>query len=455
MPADLRMASPAIERMSRAELLNVQERRLVKQVRRCYERIPFYRERWPSEAAEVTSLDDVRRLIPFTSKQDFLDDHDTVIRTRVANPGSPLYGFHLTSGTSGLGQEIHPVTAFDDEALGSTPVYMGIWAGVRPGDRIVYTFPVGLQTGGLQSRRMTDKLGLTGFFLAPYGTEEKVDYLFRFDVNALVITPAFLTRLTTICEQRGVDPKVELTSFKAIFTAGESYPIEWAERMADFWGAHIAEWYGLMQGGIAHAISCERGVVRDGKRGVLHMMEHRMLCEILDPTTGEQVQAGEEGEMVITPLVREGFPVMRFRTGDRVRFIDECSCGRPFHGIEAGTVARYDDMMKIRGQNVWPDAVDAIVFDDPRIEEYQGTVSIDDDGREQVDLAVEFKPSVEPSGAERDAAVKSLADALKRRTNVRMDVRVADHMSLPRYEFKVRRWTDERRKDRKVVRYTE
>lgn len=129
--------------------------------------------------------------------------------------------------------------------------------------------------------------------------------------------------------------------YTALFIAGESYTIGWATRAGEYWGATLSESYGSMQGGLNQCISCERGVVPGGQRGALHCMEHRILCEVLDPDTQQPVQPGDEGEMVITSLYREGFPVIRFRTGDRVRWLGvTCPCGRPFVSIEAGTIAR-------------------------------------------------------------------------------------------------------------------
>jgi phenylacetate-CoA ligase len=270
----------------------------------------------------------------------------------------------------------------------------------------------------------------------------------------MVVAPAYLTRISSVFAERGIDPREALPSFKSLLIAGESYPVEWAENMIAFWGANISEWYGTMQGGVNLAISCETGVLDHGLRGVLHCMDHRVLCEILDPASDEPVKPGEEGEMVITSLFREAFPVVRFRTGDRVRVVERaCSCGRPFTGIEAGTVARYDDMMKIRGQNLWPQAVDAIILAAPGVEEYQGVVDIDDHGREQVDVAVEFAADASASDLERASMLDTLGKQIKDQLNVSMNLYEVAGMSLPRYEFKVRRWDDRRRKERDVVKY--
>ncbi len=449
----LRIVNPALELASRPDLLRLQTRRLSAQIRRCYERIPFYRKRWPQAAADITSYEQFRDVIPFTSKPDFLGGDDEMHADRLARPGSRPYALHLTSGTTGLGQEAHPLTRFDQEASASTWVYQAAWAGLELGDSVFYTFPVGMQTGGLWSSHASDRMASMGFHMGPYSTERKVDYMLRFRPHGLIASPAYLTQLQAVLERRGVDPRAALPNLKAIFIAGESYTLDWAARSQDFWGANLSEWYGCMQGGLKQAISCEHGVAPGGRRGVLHSMEHRMLCEVLNPDTDEPVPPGEEGELVISALYREAFPVIRFRTGDRVRFLGaSCPCGRPFAGIEAGTVARYDDMMKIRGQNLWPEAVDRIVFEQGDIEEYAGTVSVEA-GRESVVIAVEFRPRSGLSAEDQARRARELAGTIQARLNLRMEVRPAAYLSLPRFEFKVRRWTDARRTDRDVIRY--
>ncbi len=342
----LRIANPVLETGSRASLLALQERRLLAQVRRCAARIPFYRERWP-KAGAVTSLAAFKDLIPFTAKPDFLGSDDTVMTDRLARPGSRPYALHLTSGTTGLGQEVHTLTRYDQEASASTWVYQARWAGLEPGDSVFYTFPVGLQTGGLWSSHASDRMASLGFHMGPYSTDKKVDYMLRFRPHGLIASPAYLTQLQANLQDRGVHPRDALPNLKALFIAGESYTVDWATRATDYWGATLSEWYGSMQGGLNQCFSCERGVVPGGARGCLHSMEHRILCEVLDPDTGEQVEPGEEGEMVITSLYKEGFPVIRFRTGDRVRYLGlTCPCGRPFASIEAGNhrpLRRHDE----------------------------------------------------------------------------------------------------------------
>lgn len=454
-PPALRIVNPQIENLTRPELLALQERRLVAQVRRAYERIPFYRRHWPAEAATLSSMAQFREIVPFQSKQDLLVEQDRMMVERVATPGSQVVSVHMTSGTTGLGQETHPLTRLDVEAMGSTWMYQAHWAGLQLGDAVCHTFAVGMQTGGLSSFPMADRMASRFHQLGPYATGKKADYLLQYAPHAFIISPAYLTRMQAVFEERGIDPRRAMPQLKCIFIAGESYTIDWAQRSMDFWGVNISEWYGLMQGGLNQCFSCETGILDRGERAHLHAMEHRMVCEILRPGTDEPVEPGEEGEMVATSLFREAFPIFRFRTGDRVRLMDgACRCGRPMLGIQAGTIARYDDMMKIRGQNLWPDAVDKLVFAHDAVEEYAGLVFIDPQGRETARLSVEFRAGCDWDAERRQRHLSALADEIQARLNVRMEIREVPYLSLPRFEFKTRRWTDERRAGRSFVKYT-
>ncbi len=451
----LRIVNPQIENLTRPELLALQERRLIAQVRRAYERIPFYRRLWPREAATLSSMAQFREIIPFQSKQDLLVGQDQMMVDRVASPGSQVVSVHMTSGTTGLGQESHPLTKLDVEAMGSTWMYHAHWAGLQLGDAVCYTFAVGMQTGGLSSFPMADRMASRFHQMGPYSTEKKADYLLLYKPHAFIISPAYLTRMQAIFEERGLDPRKVMPQLKCIFIAGESYTIDWAQRSMAFWGCNISEWYGLMQGGLNQCVSCETGVLDQGQRGHLHAMEHRVLCEILRPGTNEPVEPGEEGEMVATSLFREAFPIFRFRSGDRVRrMASACRCGRPMLSIEAGTVARYDDMMKIRGQNLWPDAVDKLVFASEAVEEYAGLVFMDPQGRETATLSLEFRPTCDWDTETRRRHIAALADEIQAKLNVRLAIEEVPYLTVPRFEFKTRRWTDERRAGRSFVKYT-
>lgn len=443
--------NPAIETLTKPELQELQLRRLRAQILRCSTEVPFYQQRWPKDVQEIRSMEQFRDTVPYTSKADFLTDLPE-FSGRLAT-GRRIFEYHMTSGTTGLGQETHPLSEADHETLAAGWHYQAYWAGLRPGDKICFTWPIGLQTGGLSTGITTQRLGLVGIQLGPYSSEDKLRYMKRFQPHALVASPSYITHLSHLLQRDGSTPAEALPHLKALFIAGESYPISWATKTMEQWGCTVSEWYGLMQGATNQAFSCELGVAPNGERGTLHNLDHRVLAEVLDPETGLPVAPGQSGEMVITTLTRDAFPIVRFKSNDKVHVVDEpCPCGRQFLALEAGTVARYDDMMKVRGQNLWPAAVDKIVLGHGRIAEYAGEVAIDAEGREQVVLRVEF--TAEPESPEEEQSVLGeIQRELKSTTNVTMQILRVESGMIPRFEFKARRWTDRRREDRNVVRY--
>lgn len=443
--------NPRIERLDHSELLQLQLHRLQAQAQRCAASVPFYQQLWGHGSLEFDTMEQFRHRIPFTAKADFLADLPE-FSGRLAE-GVDIFEYHMTSGTSGLGQEIHPLSAADHEALAVGWQYQAHWAGLRAGDKICFTWPIGFQTGGLSTGITVQRLGLIGLQLGPYSSDDKVRYMKRFQPQALVASPSYVTHLSYLFQREGTSPAEALPSLKALFIAGESYPLSWATNTAREWGCMVSEWYGLMQGATNQAFSCELGVCPDGERGTLHNLDHRILAEVLDPETGRPVGPGESGEMVITTLTRHAFPIVRFRSGDRVRLRESpCPCGRQFLAIEAGTVARYDDMMKIRGQNLWPAAVDKVVLSDDRVVEYAGEVAVDAEGREDVVLTIELSPeSVAPE--QEHEVLAEIQRRVKSSTNVTMRIQRAEPGTLPRFEFKARRWTDRRREGREFVRY--
>jgi phenylacetate-CoA ligase len=452
---------PAIDRASRQTLEECQLIRLKHQLKYVYARSSFYR-RWFDQAGfdpeDVKSLADIRRL-PLLTKSDLLHDQTThpPYGQRLCVPEDKINMLILTSGTSGIGQEAYAMTRMDIEFGGSAWANWYYRCGLRRGDQILLTWPLGTNSGPQGAFLGAYKLGADVLVIAPYDSRSKVQtYMLKFNPAGMVVTPAYLSHLTVLCEEMGIRPSEQFSSLKALMIATEAYPISWAQRMEDLWGARLYELYGnTQQGGLA-AGCCEAGAVTgDGGRGHLHFDEWNCLYEVINRETGDLVEPGEEGELVLTNLFREGSPLVRFRTNDRVRFLPytTCTCGRPTNTIEAGSIARFDDMMKVRAQNVWPEAIDAIIFLHSEIEEYQGRVYVDERGRERMDVKIEFKPAM-LSEETKSRLLNDLASELRRGTGVSMDLSEAPNGSLERFVFKTRRWTDERKQGLERVLHT-
>ncbi|MBW1769475.1 MAG: hypothetical protein JRJ65_20820, partial [Deltaproteobacteria bacterium] len=177
-----------------------------------------------------------------------------------------------------------------------------------------------------------------------------------------------------------------------------------------------------------------------------HLTDYFALVEVLDKETDKPVKYGEWGEPVVTTFSRKAMPLIRFRSNDRVRLLPPglCDCGRDCSAIwEVGTISRYDDMIKIKATNVWPQTVDEAIFSFEEIDEYNGRVYIGDGGQEIAKVSVEFSKTLLDDQTKGDI-LKNLSAKIKEATQVTMKLEEVPHGTLPRFEYKVRRWTDER-----------
>ncbi|MFQ5904020.1 MAG: phenylacetate--CoA ligase family protein, partial [Candidatus Binatia bacterium] len=277
------------------------------------------------------------------------------------------------------------------------------------------------------------KMGLIPLQTFGVDSETKLHLMKRFRPHYLTLTTAYALRLMLLAKQMGFDPKRDFPNLKGISIAGESYPIPLARGLEEFWDTRIHEFYGITQGGTIIAFTCEYGVARNGERGAMHLLDPYYYIEVIDPDTLKPVGPGEEGEAVITTLYREGSPVVRSRTRDKVRYLphDYCPCGRPYGIWEAGNISRYDDMMKIKGTNVWPAMVDGVLFSYTEVDEYGGHVWIDEQGREGVLIRLALKPTSSLTIDERERLLQELSRELLKRTGVSMELKVVPRDELP------------------------
>jgi phenylacetate-CoA ligase len=445
--------NPTIERMSRKELEDLQLHKLKRTLQYVYERNPFYRKRFEENKVtpeDVISLGDFSERIPLVSKEDFVKDQEEhpPYGSRLGVPRDKISQVHLTSGTSGLGQEVYARTRADVELTGDGWMHNFQWSGLVKGDTAVNMIPIGTYCAGWSIMQGFFKTGLTSFHLHGMEGAGKLKLMTRFKPHYIWVTPPYLTRLTVLSKELGIDPREAFPTLKSITVATEAFPASWAQEMEEFWGTRLHEMYGCTQGGGAVAVTCEPGaILPNGGRGPLHVLEQHYLIEVINPATGRDVKAGEEGEVILTVFENEASPVIRFRTRDCVRFFphDHCNCGRPFNIWESGTISRYDDMLKIRGMNVWPSAVDGVIFAHKEVDEYIGRVTIDQEGREQVLISLALKPEaagLTPSG--RAALFRQIGEAIKATTGVSMELQEVARDQLPTFEFKSRRWSDQR-----------
>lgn len=426
-----------------------------------YQNSTFYRDRFDSAKVkpdDFRQLEDIARF-PFIDKQDLIEDQEEKppFGSRVCVPPDKLRRVNLTSGTSGMGREVH---VHDEGAIyaanASTASHFAA-IGLQEGDLSALLYPLGTMTGGMLSYEGLRMLGATALPLAVFNTNQKIETMKRFNVRHMSTTPAYLSRITAICLEQGITPRDVFSRLKGITLSTEPFPVAWALKMEDLWDTVVHDIYGSTQLNLNYAITCKYGAVPDGQFGYYHLADHFALVEVLDKETDEPVEFGEWGEPVVTTFSREAMPLVRFRSNDRVRLLpsDLCDCGRMSRGLwEVGTVSRYDDMIKIKATNVWPQTVDEAMFSFDEIEEYNGRVYIDENGQEVARLSFEFKKTAVDS-ATKAAIIKKLGSKVKEMTQVTMQLEEVPHGTLPRFEYKVRRWTDERVEGLERVKFIE
>jgi phenylacetate-CoA ligase len=458
-------ASPLIARLaglSRNDLEALQLARLRRQLERLYVASPYYRRRMDAarlSPESVSSLEVFRSRFPASDKADFISDQqeNPPFGARLSIPRDQVALVTMTGGTSGQGQEIYGRSQRDIHTLGYLHALPWFLAGLRPGDIAINCVPAGgMTTGGWGPGEGFRIAGAVAFHAGgTLSTDAKIDLMLRFpEFRFVYASTNYLHTLTEGILRRGIDPKATFPNIGALFIASEGYPIEWAQRIEAIWGCQLGEGYGSTQCAGFAGSTFDAGVVtEDGHRGYIYLFEWETLCEIVDSQTLEPVRPGEVGELIVTNLSVEGSPVVRFRTGDAVRFIShrETRSGQAWNAIECGTIGRYDDMMKIRGNNVWPAAVDAAVFIQPEIAEYAGRVYTSADGKTEIEVRLAFADHAARLGTDdRQRLLCAVRNKIKERTNVWMTVVEVSRSDLPEFAYKARRWKDERQEGYKL-----
>lgn len=441
------------DRLSRQEMRALQWRHIQALLERTIPHNPFITKQFAAAGLKpehLWSLEDFSRLVPFVTKLDILEDQKQhpPYGSMLGVPVERLRKMHTTSGTSGIGQERYGLTESDTlyDGLGMA---LCMEAAVIPrGAPCALTLPVSTNSAGQCIYHGIQMHGSHCLLLGLFDAPTKLRFMREFGAAYMVTAPAYLTRLTLLCQAEGIEPRQEFPGLRAITVATEAFPPAWAERMGEFWGCQIHELYGSTQMGTIAAWTCtDCQAARNGELGVLHLGENLGFFEVLDFDSHEPVGPGDFGELVITTFGREASPLVRFRMGDRVRLVESSRCpsGRSLMAIEAGNISRFDDMLKIKASNVYPSVIDEIIFSHVECAEYNGRVYLDKQGREQAEVSLEFLDQVVDEARRREI-VQEIGTAIKQRTAVTMQVKPVAPGTLPRFEWKPRRWNDERQR---------
>ena len=384
----------------------------------------FYTRRLAADgvnAENLASIEDYIARVSFTHKQDLVVDQAAHAPCG-SNHTFPLECYTRFCQTSGT--TARPLVILDTAE--SWEWMLGNWAaiyraaGLEPGERIYFAFSFGPFLGFWTAFDAAAKAGYLGIPGGGLGSAARVRAMIQHRATVLCCTPTYALHLAEAAAKDGVN--LRDASVKKIIVAGEtggSVP-EVRQRISNVWhGAEVLDHYGMTEvGPVAYQNS--------GQPDVLHILEDAYFAEIVEPESGTAVPAGEVGELVLTTLGRNACPLLRYRTGDLVRR----TTGVPGFALAGGIIGRADDMIVVRGVNLYPAAFDAVVRLVPEIEEYRVEIS-------RRGVLTEVEVQIESADA---VAVSQLERALTSAFALRIPVsRVAAH-SLPRFEMKARRW---------------
>lgn len=343
--------------MERGELEALQLARLKKLVDYVYTNVPFYRRRLDEAgvtADKIKILSDIK-YIPLTTKDDIRDTYPYGL---FAQPLKKIVRIHASSGTTGK-PTVVGYTQNDLSMWSDVVARLCVAAGASCDDIVHIAFGYGLFTGALGLHYGLEKIGATVVPTSSGNTEKNIMLMRDFGTTALVSTPSYAMYIAEVARDMGIDPR-DLNIRLGLF-GSEGCSDEFRAKIEDVWGLFATDNYGMSEL-IGPGVSGECRY-----RCGMHFAEDHFLPEIIDPATGDVKERGDTGELVITTLTKEGIPLLRYRTKDITSInYEKCECGRT-HARMARTHGRSDDMLKIKGVNVFPTQIESVLISIPQV----------------------------------------------------------------------------------------
>ncbi len=423
-----------METMTRAEIEALQLERLQATVQHCMNS-PFYRSRFEEiglKPEDIKSLDDIRR-IPFTTKQDL---RDTYPFGMASVPLRECTRLHSSSGTTGTPTVIlHTQKDLEEWAA---QVARNLWmVGLRPDDVFQNSSGYGMFTGGLGFQYGAERLGMLTIPAAAGNSLRQIKFITDFGTTALHAVPSYVTRLYEVMQSAGIDPRRD-TKLKVLAIGAEPHSEEQRRRIEDMMGVKAYNSFGMSE-------MCGPGVGFEcQEQNGLHFWEDYYIVEIVDPETLEPVPDGEVGELVLTSLCREAMPLLRYRTRDLTRVLGRtCPCGRNHVRIDRMR-GRSDDMMVLRGVNIFPIQIEKILMTFPELaSNYLITLTTDEDN-DNMTVEVELEELFTDDFRRLQGLANRIQRALKDEILLTPHVKLLPKGTLPVSEGKAVRVVDKR-----------
>lgn len=427
--------NPEMECMSREDMKKLQSERLVATVKRCYETVPFYKRKMDElgvKPEDIKSIDDVTKL-PFTTKYDLRDEYPFGLQ---AVPMDKIRRIHASSGTTGK-PVVGTYTQADLDMWAECCARVFAVGDVGPGDVVQVSYGYGLFTGGLGAHDGAAKLGAIQLPTSAGNSEKQIMMMQDMGTAAICCTPSYALHLAEVIEKNKVD--VSKLKLRVGFFGAE--PWTWGIRRELEAKLHIKaiDIYGLTE-------MCGPGVggecqYQDGT----HIWEDYFLPEIVNPETLDPVAPGEVGELVITSLCKEAMPILRYRTRDLSSLnYEPCKCGRT--AVRLGKVlGRSDDMLIIRGVNVFPSQIETVLTEFPAFTP-QYFITVDRKGNEDTfDLDVELREEFfSPNPGKQMPFIKPLYDRLVSLTGIKPNIHIQPPGTIQRSTGKAKHVNDKR-----------
>ncbi|MBM4832402.1 phenylacetate--CoA ligase PaaK [Actinospica acidiphila] len=416
------------ERLDLDGLRALQLERLRNSLRHAYENVPFYRESFDQAGVhpdDCRSLSDLSRF-PFTTKADLRAHYPYGM---FAVPRERIRRLHASSGTTGrptvVGYTENDLSMWADMVARSLRA-----AGARPGDIAHIAYGYGLFTGGLGAHCGAERLGCTVIPASGGMTSRQVTLIQDLKPSVIMVTPSYMLTLLDEFERQGVDPRS--TSLRVGVFGAEPWTQDMRREIEERFAIDAVDIYGLSEV-IGPGVAQECVETKDG----LHVWEDHFFPEVVDPITGEVLPEGEQGELVFTSLTKEAMPIVRYRTRDLTRLLP--GTARVFRRMEKVT-GRSDDMVILRGVNLFPTQIEEIVLRTPGVAPHF-QLRLTTSGRMDA-LTVRAEARADADAATREAAARSIVQAVKDGIGVSVEAEIVDPESLERSVGKIRRIVD-------------
>lgn len=427
--------NPEYESMSRDELRELQFKRLQMTLRWVYENVPFHRERWMKlklKPADVRTLEDVRKL-PFTVKEDFKAAYPYGL---FAVPLEKVIRVHASSGTMS-NPTVVGYSRGDLSTWSELCARVSVAGGARFHDVAQIAFEYGLTTGAFGMHAGLERVGVTVIPASTGNTHRQLQIMRDFKTTVLVGTPSYVMHLTDVALESGYD--FGDLHLRVGLLGSEPWTNQLRAEIERRTGMSACDIYGLSEV-IGPGVSYECWN-KDG----LHISEDHFLVEVIDPETGEPVPEGKEGELVFTSLTKEAVPVIRYRSGDLASVsYRPCACGRIF-ARHSKVYARTDDMIVVRGVNVYPASIEAVLLDIEKVEPHYQIVLYREGSLDQIEVRMEVAPSFFSDAVRKLQAFQGhVEERLRQELGLRPRVRLVEPKTIPRFTGVAHRVIDNR-----------